>query len=1337
MANDIVLNNYSDDSKIKEYISSVLMPRVFHDIPLNNLNTGFFSIVNEYMSQAIENMAFTSSFYLNESFITKAMLSDSIYAEAAIFNIGYSFATASCCNMMLELKIDDLQKNATYNPNTGLYEFILDKNTKFNLKNGNVYSLDYDILIQYQKVETSVISKTIVPAWNVQYTNMDQQNSIAVNKNPYILYRVSDTWLCMFVKVSEYERETHVFVNNMTNGIPNADQIITCKNHIAGFDVKYIDGNGNEQYLDRDHILPIHSDVKDQQPYVHYIMDDPHTIRFMFQLNGIRYFVPDLNSSFEIIVYSCHGEAANFTAFKPDEQPSVITASNRFSNNGNVVKAAFVISGSQAGTNIGTIETTRRETIEAYNTANVLSSDHDIEEWFKTFFFKNILYPFFFKRRDDPWGRIWSGFLALKDVDNTVFRTNTLHASIPYDVLYNNNDNIISDNEIIIPPGWLWQYKNTDVNRYTVAPVVKSGGNQVETARSSLNADGEFTFANPFGIRIQKSPFAIGYFNPWVNQFATASIVPSKTIYTTESVADNNDVSLLYHATPTVVNLKRTYMDDYYTLSAIISPTTVSELDGSSFVRNFRNNTTPPTFPDVMWNYFLQPTDIYARKIPLLIQNADDQYIIFNPSETYFCVRTRNQISDTTWALSDYWIEDGTSGTKQLISLPLTGFSGMYGSDEIWGSDGLWRGYEVYVSGDTDITMYPAIQTDDWITFDKIESQNYYEMRLSSETVTGKIQTITTTGGVLTGLTKYGETQLYRIGHPYSTVYINIRYDDGIEKQFQIMNAANVYIPYPPSLTNLDGTVVFELDEVMPNGMILYAEMKPTASNAAVEYYRIPLSLIDKNVSIAYLENTQLKIEENDLRVILEAKMNGTTTGRLEMTPVVAETDGSIRFDAVMYPLNKLVDVDNRIQIASLDYGGGSWIPTTSGGVVSIDATNPEFTVSILFRSEDTVRPSEIENDTDGEYIGYRLTDVWNLNDISLMQELKEMRSVVVFDEYGEPTESQLAAYDSLIALIKHDDSVMNLYTIEQYAYHVLNGTSSTYQVSFDDAKYAASVMYNELNTIIIRYASDTDVPTLSTDYMEQLIDVLNGLMGSTYQTDNDWSTIWELTSTYASEIDTIFKDTTVNSDVTIQLVPFVQDELMRSDHFETFVAAFTQVHAAIEPVIFNRLEGNNYLDCKLIATYGLPHSYCADLDQSLDPPKFWPDLNVQIEFDVKLTNPGLATNTLNELRTIIKSYFGRLTTIHTPVDMVSMDNNIYISQLIRLLEDHPNVAYLKYRGFYTDEKDQTNGKYMNAEYQGIVQIWKTLDEMPMDELERYVPEMFTLNDADIVLNLI
>ena len=160
----------------------------------------------------------------------------------------------------------------------------------------------------------------------------------------------------------------------------------------------------------------------------------------MFQLNGTRYFVPKLNSSYEITVYTCHGEAANFSSFKTDEQPGVITSSSKYSNNGNVMKAVFVISASKAGTNIGTIETTRRETIEAYNTANVISSDHDIEEWFNTFHFKNVLYPFFFKRRDDPWGRIWSGYIALKDAEDNVFRTNTLHAKIPYQYLYMNDD---------------------------------------------------------------------------------------------------------------------------------------------------------------------------------------------------------------------------------------------------------------------------------------------------------------------------------------------------------------------------------------------------------------------------------------------------------------------------------------------------------------------------------------------------------------------------------------------------------------------------------------------------------------------------------------------------------------------------------------------------------------------------------------------------------------------------------------------------------------------------------------------------------------------------------
>lgn len=87
MATEHILNNYSDDSQIKDYINYELMPRVFKNIPMNLLNTGEIGIINEYLSQALENQSFTSSFYFNESFITKVVLPDSIYAEAAIFNL--------------------------------------------------------------------------------------------------------------------------------------------------------------------------------------------------------------------------------------------------------------------------------------------------------------------------------------------------------------------------------------------------------------------------------------------------------------------------------------------------------------------------------------------------------------------------------------------------------------------------------------------------------------------------------------------------------------------------------------------------------------------------------------------------------------------------------------------------------------------------------------------------------------------------------------------------------------------------------------------------------------------------------------------------------------------------------------------------------------------------------------------------------------------------------------------------------------------------------------------------------------------------------------------------
>lgn len=1428
MADELKLQNYSDDSKIKQWIQYKLAPMVFKKIPLNELNTGSLSLFTEYMSQGMEQLAFTSSFYFNESFITKAVLADSIYSEAAIFNIGYSYAIPSSCNFLLELKIEDIHNNAVLNADTGLYEFTLDKDTKFNLSNGSVYSLDYDILIQYKNIETTTLSNSI-QAWNVQYTNKDQLNSVAKNKNTYIVYRVTDTWLCLLVQASEYERQTHTVVNNMTNGIPNQDTVISCLNHIAGFDIKYIDGKGNEQWIPHDHILPIHDSVKDTNPYVHYIMDNPQTIRFMWQLNGSKYFVPKVNSSYEITIYTCHGEAANFSAFNNEEQPQVITASNRYSNNGNVMKAAFVISGSLGGTNIGTIETVRRETIEAYNTANQIATDHDLDEYFKTFYFKNVLYPFFYKRRDDPWGRIWSGYIALKDDDDYVYRTNTLHGKISYDLLYANNDNIVGNNEIIIPPAWVWVYGE---NKHTLVPYTTPGSMIIEKANTTAPIGEKFIFANPFGIRIQKDPFAIGYFNPWINDYATCSLIP-KTEMNKASDDNNEDVSSVYHATPIFINITRTYQENYYKLTTYISPTIGEWIDGSPLVKNVQQNAIAPLFPAGMWKYFNKPLDDLASDIPMLpLNNYKGEHLLFNPEYTYFCVKNKTLGDDNNWTLNGvFWIEDYSAQEAQRIQLPITVASSKglryYGDPEVWGNPGIWE--PIYPQGETDIRYHsqrdPSIPFTDHITFNRVNSQNYYEMRLDDTVLPGWIQAIRVDSAVKSNLSKYGDDTLYQIGQSMSDVNINIKFtgEDNFT-QYTITNAASIYIPWNEDIEPQIGPdnqeyYEFDFNNVGASGIILYADMKPQPAQGAIDYYRVKFSSVLEGTPLFHIKNEFLNVDENNMRVLLTAYINGSETGRIEMRPVSREEDGSYRFETEMYPLNELVDIDNRINIASLKTGGGGWTPSSTGSAVSISATNPELKISVLIRSNIEGRPSDISND-DGRYIGFRLIDQYSVDDISFVQELKEMRSVVDFGESSVPTQDEVNLYEEMMSYDtynpKSEEDLIeygNLSDIDKYTYQLAIGRTPA--VAYEDIQTLCNKAGAKIQDMLNEYDS-TMSPDMKqpTTRIEKIIDVLvqifNTPMEYTTSTFSDekvktgyyfagkfysdnmhtsvmsgevgffymdmteselhpelwaaykydagtdsytkldnflcWDLVNQTISTYKDSVNKLFEKTNVNGGIEIQLIPFVQHSLMNSPRFKNFVSSFTQVHKAIEPVIMERLDGNNYLDCKLTATYGKPHTYCADIDIGRDGEEyFWPDLNIQIEFDVKLFNQALATNTLNELRLIVKSYFNRLTSIHTPVDQISMNNNIYISHLIQQMEAHDNVAYMKFKGWYTNEVNNANGNYMDANIQAIVQKWRRLDDFPkyevdgrlVSELEHFVPEMFVMDDDNIKINII
>lgn len=174
---DIFVRDYTSNFNVKEFIQDVLIPKAFPDIPINKLNVGLTGIASEMISQAIEDSYATASLMMNESFITRAVLPSSIYSEASLFNLGYTFAKPSQCNFAVQLWLDDIIKNSSRVSNTQTMRYYLDKNTRVVL-GGNTYRFDYDIIIDHQYIEGRLV-------FNIYYDNKEK-NYIAIATNKYV-----------------------------------------------------------------------------------------------------------------------------------------------------------------------------------------------------------------------------------------------------------------------------------------------------------------------------------------------------------------------------------------------------------------------------------------------------------------------------------------------------------------------------------------------------------------------------------------------------------------------------------------------------------------------------------------------------------------------------------------------------------------------------------------------------------------------------------------------------------------------------------------------------------------------------------------------------------------------------------------------------------------------------------------------------------------------------------------------------------------------------------------------------------------------------------------------
>lgn len=518
--NDVVVKNYSSNFDIKEFIQQVLIPKAFPEIPMNKLNLGYTGVTSEMISQAIEDAQGTASLMMNEAFITRSILPNSIYSEASLYDLGYTFATPSKCKFALQLWMPDVIKFSTKVRNTSTYRYRLDKNTKLVLGD-NTYRLDYDIIIDHQFIDGNRV-------FNVYY-EMDETNSISTITNKYVKHQTTSIeWLILFIELQEFDRkvEENTISDNLIT--TNSDISLKWTRQIAGVNLVYITPKGDRipMKLKNQYTRP------DVDPFTWYRFFDDYTIKLIFS-NNKGFFQPAFNSKIESTIYTCRGAAANFDSYDRKAGVPVQKTGEKYSYNANTRMVALCYAGSSGGLDKGDIELLRDDVILAHNTANVLTTDHDLQMWFNRYAKRYGTRAEFFKRRDDPTGKLFSQFVAITD-NSYVYPTNTLTIDVEqnqFDFINNSSDG--TNQEFIIKPGHIWEYADEGgtITRDRVRMIKGTDGMAMITdeALPPITTDRPFMFVNPFYIKIHRDPTISANYNYLISHTSWPDDMPINT----------------------------------------------------------------------------------------------------------------------------------------------------------------------------------------------------------------------------------------------------------------------------------------------------------------------------------------------------------------------------------------------------------------------------------------------------------------------------------------------------------------------------------------------------------------------------------------------------------------------------------------------------------------------------------------------------------------------------------------------------------------------------------------------------------------------------------------
>lgn len=481
--------DYSSVYSIKKFILEGIAPKYFDTGEVNLLNVGMVGYTTDVLATMSEDTFNSFAAYTQEIFPNLAKIPETIYNNAARFQIENLFARPAKMPIMLFIAEKDI---IDLGENKGDYiEFFLDSDLIIDV-DGVPFMMDYDVML---RVKTYRGDYTFSASYVMNFTN-----SVSESSNPYIKYKRmtvgNQKYIGLMIDVHQVNMftQTETLINNDKINYPTID--FKFNDQLANFEVFY-KPPGASTYTQLAKRLA--NSVPSASPFCYYKIKDEKTIQISFTLRD-NYFQPQFNSEILIRVYTTTGaKKGNFPLYSGEM--TVRASSEVYDYNNNLVLFAAARAESSGGKDALTVEELRTMVLELGSTSGAYSTEADLQLYFDNNASKNTD-VLFIKRRDDVLERLFSAFSLFKDNNGDIYPTNTLNLKISEDEFDNHFE---QTNRYILKPGHLFKYSTDVADQVELIP-----GKSVNDNLGLIKED--FIYTSPFMMSLSKTQGVIGFY---------------------------------------------------------------------------------------------------------------------------------------------------------------------------------------------------------------------------------------------------------------------------------------------------------------------------------------------------------------------------------------------------------------------------------------------------------------------------------------------------------------------------------------------------------------------------------------------------------------------------------------------------------------------------------------------------------------------------------------------------------------------------------------------------------------------------------------------------------